>query len=326
MRALRLSLSVIILSIILLSGVLAEEDAYRYNDLGIMHLKSGRYDEASGEFIKALAVDPRFLTAKYNLALTYRVMGKTEKALEKLKEILKESPEFVEAHYTLGTLLIERYDFAGALEPLTKTITIKANHADGWANLGYALFMVERYDEALTAYAKAEFLNPKDAKIFFYRGLTYESLRDYQSAIRSYASALSLNPDYEDAKAALVYLEIIAKCDNRLAEDPEDTEPYHRLGELYMKRGLYNEAIKEYKKLLDCDPLNEGGRIALAAAFRKIGLYEDAATQYVLATAANDLSQEAYKGLWEVYKEDLKNAKEAEFYKHKYEELCESVR
>ena len=317
---------IIILSIILSSGVLAEDDTYRYNDLGIMHLKSGRYDEAAGEFIKALAVNQNFLTAKYNLALTYRAMGKTEKAIEKIEEVLEESPEFVEANYTLGTLLIERYDFESALKPLITTTRIQTDHADGWANLGYTLFMLESYDDALTAYAKAEFLNPKDAKIFFYRGLTYESLCDYQSAIRSYASALSLDPDYEDAKAALIYLEIITECDNRLAKDPEEVGTYYRLGEIYMERGLYNKAIKEYKKLLDCDPLNEEGRIALANAFRRIGLYEDAATQYVLATAANDLSQEAYKGLWEVYKEDLKNAKEAEFYKQKYEEVRGNAR
>ena len=75
-----------------ITSILADE----YNGAGIDHRRAGRYDEALGEFKKALVVLPRDEGLYYNIARVYIAKGEWKVAAETINEGLKINPQFEE--------------------------------------------------------------------------------------------------------------------------------------------------------------------------------------------------------------------------------------
>lgn len=73
-----------------------------HNNLGIVYKKFGRYEEAISQYKKALAIDPDYAGAYYNLGLIYGGQGLFSLAADHL--------------YKAGLLLLKQGDGGGALK------------------------------------------------------------------------------------------------------------------------------------------------------------------------------------------------------------------
>jgi Tfp pilus assembly protein PilF len=82
------------------------------NNVGTILGESGRYDEATAHFEKALRIRPDFLELtsdadiRENLGLLLARQGKAAEAVEQLNEALRLNPNNADAHNNLGVILL----------------------------------------------------------------------------------------------------------------------------------------------------------------------------------------------------------------------------
>lgn len=73
--------------------------------LGAAYFQTGRLTEAQSVLQSALLLDPSSTSARLRLALVLKELGKSQEALQNLREIEKFAPSFPEIDYHLGVLL-----------------------------------------------------------------------------------------------------------------------------------------------------------------------------------------------------------------------------
>ncbi len=75
------------------------EGALMWNDLGFLLIKSNRLEEAAAKLKKALAINPDFANAHFNLATVMEIFGENEKAINHLKKALAFYRRFHETNF-----------------------------------------------------------------------------------------------------------------------------------------------------------------------------------------------------------------------------------
>jgi serine/threonine protein kinase/tetratricopeptide (TPR) repeat protein len=103
---------------------------------------------------------------------------------------------------------------------------------------------------------------PKEKRVFYRLGLYYDGLKQYDKAIDTYNKALQLDPQFGPALNMLAYvygdLSEFDKADEYVkryaAALPGDANPFDSIGELYIRMGRMDEAMKKYKEALQVKP------------------------------------------------------------------------
>lgn len=113
---------------------------YRYN-YGVLLLGANMYPEAEEQFAKALELDPEYLNAEYNLAVTYVKWGAAIQ--KKAEETQKNDP-----------LALEKIRMA--LPHLEKYTEKKTDDASVWELLGKVYSYLSMTNEAKSAFDKAD--------------------------------------------------------------------------------------------------------------------------------------------------------------------------
>jgi tetratricopeptide (TPR) repeat protein len=189
-------------------------------------------------FEAAVAKDPGFAMAHYNLALTSptakeffahlnQAVALSEKAsegerltiltlqaaanadpaksLQLAEELVAKYPNDERAHLILGNTYAGQQADDKAIEELQQSIAIDSNYSPAYNSLGYAYRPVEKYAESEKAFKK--------------------------------------------------YIELV----------PNDPNPYDSYAELLMKTGRFDESIAQYKKALSIDPHFGSSRLGIAS-------------------------------------------------------------
>ncbi|MBM3893976.1 tetratricopeptide repeat protein, partial [Candidatus Dependentiae bacterium] len=89
----------------------APNKARGHNNLGVALSESGRYEEASPYFFKAITLDKFYSDPWSNAAVVFSVKGDNDRAISCLKEAVKLNPEYAEAHNNLGSLCLNKGDY-----------------------------------------------------------------------------------------------------------------------------------------------------------------------------------------------------------------------
>jgi len=69
---------------------------------------------------RALAKNPDDASARYNLAIAYKLGGMDDLAIEQLRRVAELHPDFADVHYELGVLHAKRGRKAEAIAALTR--------------------------------------------------------------------------------------------------------------------------------------------------------------------------------------------------------------
>jgi len=83
-------------------------------NLGNIRLAQEKNDEAVNAYQRALARDPEFLEARYNLAIAFEALGRTRQAAEELVHVLALDPAYPDANFNLAQLHMKAGNFAEA--------------------------------------------------------------------------------------------------------------------------------------------------------------------------------------------------------------------
>jgi tetratricopeptide (TPR) repeat protein len=92
--------------------------ANMYADIAEIYQQSGAYNDAVGEFRRALKLRPTFIDIRLKLAHALRDAGQAEDAIRELKTLLGQDPDFVPARVSLGLTYFSNDQRGLAIETL----------------------------------------------------------------------------------------------------------------------------------------------------------------------------------------------------------------
>ncbi len=119
------------------------------------------YEEAIGEYNKAIAIDHYNASTLNRLGLVYHQSQKFNDAERYYREALKQNPYFVEVLNNIGTIEYGRQHYDRAMDQYKKALSIHPESPTIILNMGACLFDMKRYDEAMKATQRALELDPR---------------------------------------------------------------------------------------------------------------------------------------------------------------------
>jgi serine/threonine protein kinase/Flp pilus assembly protein TadD len=218
-------------------------EAYRYYLGGKENLRKFYFDDARIAFEKAVALDPDFAMAYFNLAyanhqlenieardtaikrakaLSLKTTEKerlyieadyvwiVEKDSEKsdriLHEIVEKYPKEKGAFVSLGISYSSRGAFDKAIVELNKVLELDPNYGEAHNELGYAYLAIGDFSKAVEHFKKYVSLSPGEANPVDSLAAAYFDIGQLDEAIANYKDALGINPDLESSYFAIGYI------------------------------------------------------------------------------------------------------------------------
>ncbi|MDG6986118.1 MAG: tetratricopeptide repeat protein [Nitrososphaerota archaeon] len=234
-------------------------EAYTNCIKGVQTIRKGWSEEdtwkAIGFFERAIELDPEYATPHAWLATCYltpyvtatvgsilpasQAVPVAERAIKRSIEL---DPSLAEAHLASGQLCKLRLNWKEAEKEIRRAIELDPSVSGGQSTYAWTLLSMGRHQEALAAATKALKLDPLSPDTHEALGFAYYCMRAYDDAI---------------------------KCIQRMEEwGANPMLVSSRLGWLYLEKGWYDKALKEWEKVgLEAD---------LAVLYAKMGRTDEA--------------------------------------------------
>jgi tetratricopeptide (TPR) repeat protein len=192
---------------------------------------------AIASFQEAVARDPGFAPAYAALAEGYvwlysgigilPAKDTVPEARRAVEKALLLDPRLAEAHKVRGLIAMNHdWDRIEAEKGLTRAIELSPSSAAAHLWNAWRLALLEaQYGQALVELEEAERLDPLDLQIKTQIGYVYYFLHDLDRAIGQFEKTLALEPSFAFA--------------------------HYGLGDAYTQKGLYDQAIAEFKKAIE---------------------------------------------------------------------------
>jgi tetratricopeptide (TPR) repeat protein len=225
------------------------EEARRLYAQGLERFDQVRSHDARQLFDQAVAKDPDFAMAHYQLAIN------------------APSPKEFRAHLDRAVALSAKATEGERL--LILSLEAGAN-ADPEKGTEYLKQAVEKY--------------PQDERAHLFLGFNYAGRQEYENAIDEYKKAIEVNPGFAPAYNLLGYayspLRNYAEAEKAFKKYielvPNDPNPYDSYAELLLKTGRFDESIAQYRKALSIDPHFVGSYFGIAGDLMYQGKHDQA--------------------------------------------------
>jgi tetratricopeptide (TPR) repeat protein len=270
------------------SGAVAAEESSPeiHNNLGRVHLRNGKIEEARQEFQKALELDPRNSEALLNLASIQRAEGRTAEAEHLVKRALQVDPNSISALSQLAEIRRDLGDLDEAVRLFEEALAIDDSLPFLFLGYGDVLQRAARLDEAVEAFRMVLQLEPDSFKARYNLGVTYANQGKVEESIAQYEEALELEPRNPEAAKAwnnlgAIYLErgetdlAMARFEKAVASSAVHFESRYNLALIYLERGRLEEAIGLLEQAGALSPNHELVNVRLGLAYLQAGRGED---------------------------------------------------
>ncbi len=177
---------------------------------GRLAFESLRFAEAAGEFRKALAANPKSVSARVNLGSVLALTGDVKAAEDQFQETLRVEPRNAAAHYNLGLLLANQNRHDEAVFHLQVVVNLNPSDADAHYRLGRELLTAQRPDEALTEFTLAAQADPGNEDALLDQVKLLLRKQQYAQALSRLEQSHALLPRKGRTAIALAYL--LATC------------------------------------------------------------------------------------------------------------------
>ena len=212
--------------------------ATEYFDLGNAYLDLGQYDKAITEYQSALRLDPGYVKASYNLALTYVRTKRTDDAIPILKRLLGSDGQNTQLLSALGWAYHSAGKDTDALAQYEAVIALSPADLNALYNSGIILWKLDRPRDALDRLRTLLSKSPDDADGLYAAGSVLLSLDEPAEAEDMLSRYLQKKADDVDA------LFLLAAADERQKKYSQALEAYGKAAAKDSSRGdaLFGEA------------------------------------------------------------------------------------
>ena len=263
---------------------------FAQNMYGVALVDAGRVDEAMPHYVKAVEINPKYLTPRINYAVNLQKQGKSAEALQVCNAALEVDPNDAQAHFIRAVALYSIGPPEPAIQEFLVTIEKNPKHVLAHNNLAEVLRMNRRYDEALVECRAALELNPELPEGHRTMGTILLAQNDLDGALEHFQIALKLKPDdplVHDGLAIILrrqgkFHEAVEHRKQQVALQPQNTKmtirivselisdprPEARFGAEALEIARLSCAATEFKDIIGLD--------ALAAAYAETGDFAQA--------------------------------------------------
>jgi tetratricopeptide (TPR) repeat protein len=218
----------------------------------------GKVEEGIACFRRAIAVDPKYAQAHYNLGVSLKAKGKVEEAIACFRRAIAVDPKYALAHHNLGIALTDKGKVEEAIACYRKAIELDPNLANAHGALGQVLMQQGQFGEACKALRGCMKLLPPEGPL---RDFASRLLQQSQQSLvaEEMLTAFVVGKGAPADPAALVQMAALAQ------------QPYKRLYQTSSR--LYRDAFARQPALAAAHRYNA----ACAAALAGCGKGKDAA-------------------------------------------------
>jgi tetratricopeptide (TPR) repeat protein len=145
---------------------------------GISLAQAGKLEDAAAEFNALLAGNSRDTDALNNLAIVYRLQGKSQDALGALLDAIDIDPTRAEFQYNLGKVYKQLGNFKSAAMAFAKAVESEPSLIPAYINLGAAYYLLCEFDKAANFFKKGLDMAPANEIL----GANYEAALEAKRA------------------------------------------------------------------------------------------------------------------------------------------------
>lgn len=263
--------------------VTAHPSAGGYNTLGALFAEQKRLACAIPAFEVALALDPGYWEARYNLALALIQKSEMKRAEAELRTVIRQKPDAVRAYYALGTLAQKSGRLDAAAEQFKAALNADPRFAFAALDLAQILSAQKRYSAVIFYLQKTLEAGPPQDSVELLRsalGMAYAQDGNFKQATETIKGVVSSHPG--------------------------SAEAHFNLATVYARQGLregYEAAVEEFLTALRLDPHAAAARISLAKALLSLQRYHAALPYLEEYTRLQPRDYEGFHVLGTAYKE-----------------------
>lgn len=207
-----------------------------------------------------------------------------EEAIVKFNEVLESDSNNEEALLNLGIANYENDEFELAIEIYDKLIAINDKNMFAYFHKGNAYAMLEDYENSVNSFTKAIEIDDKYYQAYINRGLDYLKLKKLQQAGDDFSYVI--NQGYKDKIAYFNMANVFSIMRQRplaaamytkaIEEDENYIMAYIKRGDTLVDLKKYDDALKDYKLVLDKAPSNLFAKLGFARISFHTGQYTQA--------------------------------------------------
>jgi TolB-like protein len=219
-------------------------EAYEVYSRGLMNLRMATgeaIDRAIAQFERAVSIDAEYAKAWAGLGVAYRLKGQflsvtelTFKGIEALQHATRLAPRLALAQSELGLAYLAVGHYDEGVAAIREAIRLEPGNASAHASLGRAFWYGKgMLDEGIVELEHAVALNPEAGYSYLQLALLYAFKEQLEKAEAAARRAVELQERYLSGTEGL-----------------QVVGAHLRLGYVLYRRGLYDEAIREYEREL----------------------------------------------------------------------------
>jgi tetratricopeptide (TPR) repeat protein len=242
------------------------------SNLGVIYARLGRYAEAIETYKRALALDGRNTTIRFNLAVAYYKTAQILSATSELNTVLAVQPENKNALYLLADCHLRMGEFKRVIELLSPLEDANANDRGLAYMLGLAYINEKQTDKGQRLIDRI-LRDGDSAEAHLMMGVTHLIINEHENALKEFRRAIELNPNlptlnsfYGQVLTRTGDTDAAAKAFRReLENNPNDFDSNLQMGILLKQDQKPDEARPFFERALLVRPNEPNARFYLAS-------------------------------------------------------------
>ena len=251
-----------------------ETRAEGYYLLGKIAAKQGRHKEAVLRFTRVGKESPEVIDAWQSLARSYVELNQSGKAVKALAQGIGHNPGGFELYSLAGQIEFERERYENANTYLDKAVSLNPQALNDRKRYARSLFAARRYRAAKYHAEAASRIAPRDIDVLVLLADIANQQGKVGSAIEFLKTAISIDSTSAELQYRIgrVYQEANlfdasrSHLERAAAILPNWAEPHVAMGNLFIKRRMFDDAVAEFEKAVELEP-SDRNRAILNVAF-----------------------------------------------------------
>ena len=254
------------------------------SNMGVLEFENQNYAEAANHFRLAIEIDPRFLPARYNLALSHLRLGQKaiiegkdptphyQSAEVEYRKIFELYPEHAQSYGDMGVIMSYRAEKVATTENQKKTFIDDAEqyyvrcldlmpaNKECRGNLAHMLLAIGRFDEALFHFVQCLAVDKNNPICATEIQLAYAGSAMKSEALKKYMDQLVANPGYGQGHYGFCLAlfdkglveQAVTECENALKLDDTLCLAHYQLAKHYKSVLNRDLALENCRGLIRC--------------------------------------------------------------------------
>lgn len=245
--------------------------------LGVVHRRSGMIPEAIAQFKASLAQNEKQPNVHNNLASAFLAAGDRALAERHYRRALALNPSYPDAQYNLA-LMIRDLRPGEAKNLLDAVVRANPNNGNAYDALSLTLGKLGDFQAAFAAASRASALSPYSHTAQHNLGEAAIVIRDYPSAERAYRAALALQPASDASWIGLGNAlrsqerneEAKKAYERAVVANPSNIDAHRLLNEMLWQTGESDRYLGSFPAAIAARPADDALRVAYANELLRI--------------------------------------------------------